>query len=316
MSALEPGRWGVAVSGGADSVALLRLAADDPRLSLHVIHLDHQTRGADSAGDADFVRQLAGRLALPASVHTRDEIEQQVGQSSLPANPSARYRALRLHLYRQSAASHGLQGVLLAHHADDQAETVLLRLLRGGGYSSLAGMAEQSNVGGVLLRRPLLNVRRDMLRHYLAAIDQGWRQDASNASGDYARNRVRMALANRDNLLPHLLEIAQRCRALMAWVDEAAPTLPDVFGVGVLNALPAVVARASIADWLVRHGVRPGDVSPAHVEAVVELCRDAASAARINVPAGLIVVRRQGMVEALRPVTRRPRDASPTRRPR
>jgi tRNA(Ile)-lysidine synthase len=87
-----------------------------------------------------------------------------------------------------------LDGVILAHHADDQAETVLLRLLRGSGYAGLAGMARDSDVGGLRVLRPLLTVRAESLRQYLKSRSLSWREDSSNRSGKYLRNRVRIFL--------------------------------------------------------------------------------------------------------------------------
>ena len=130
MTAVPSGRWAGGVSGGADSVALLLLLdqrrESEPGLFLHVVHLDHQTRGAESTADAEFVRRLAAGRGVPCTIARRDQVEREM--TDLPPNPSARYRALRHEVFRRVIAQHRLQGVLLAHHADDQAETVLHRL--------------------------------------------------------------------------------------------------------------------------------------------------------------------------------------------
>src|SRR4051794_1089672 len=123
LAPIPAGRWAVGVSGGAGSGALLFMlydrASNAPgELAASVVHLDHETRGMASAADADFVRELAGRLGLPCTVGRRSEIEPTLGE--LPPNPSARYRAARLALFRRACAGHGLNGVILAHHADDQ----------------------------------------------------------------------------------------------------------------------------------------------------------------------------------------------------
>ncbi|HEX8912528.1 MAG TPA: tRNA lysidine(34) synthetase TilS [Humisphaera sp.] len=304
---VPPGRWAVGVSGGADSVALLRLAAGRADVSLHVVHLNHQTRGGESDADAAFVNDLASRLGLPATVAARGDVEAGLStaeRDALPANPSARYRALRHALFRSTVAVHALHGVLLAHHADDQAETVLLRLLRGSGYAALAGMAGRSAVGGLALVRPLLGVRRDALRAYLAAIGQPWREDASNAGDDYARNRARKAMAAAPGLTPALLAVAEACAALRDWTDRHAPALPDEFPAARLAGLPDVLATAAAAGWLRRQGVGGDAASPAHVAAVLSMCRDAASPSRHAAPDGVEVRRRRGSVSAA--VTRLP----------
>ncbi len=199
-------------------------------------------------------------------------------------------------MYRDAAAAHQLQGVLLAHHADDQAETVLLRLLRGAGYAALAGIAEDSYVAGVLLHRPLLRVRRVALREYLASIHQSWREDASNGTGVYARNRVRMALAGRDHLCKLLLDVADRAGRFSAWVKSAAPELPSSFDLRTVADLPEVLARGALADWLMLANVPAEAVTPAHVDQMLSMCRDAASAARVDFPGGVRVNRRRGQV--------------------
>ena len=197
---VPPGAWGVAVSGGADSVALLLLLKKLPHLALHVIHLDHETRGEASQLDAEFVRDLAVKLGLPATISLRSEVEK--GVPRLPANPSSRYRAARLALFRQVVAAHHLMGVIVAQHQDDQIETIFLRLLRGSGPMGLAGMEAISELGGLQILRPLLDFRSSALRNYLTYIGQPWREDASNASDAYLRNRVRRFSRGDHTLLP------------------------------------------------------------------------------------------------------------------
>src|SRR5581483_12515163 len=97
IAAVPPGAWAVGVSGGADSVALLLLLAGRGDLALHVVHLNHETRGPESDGDERFVRDLAGRLNLPCVAARRSEVEPAL--DDLAANPSARYRAARMALF-------------------------------------------------------------------------------------------------------------------------------------------------------------------------------------------------------------------------
>src|SRR5687768_10675370 len=106
---IPPGPWLIAVSGGADSVALLHLLVKNPALSLHIAHFDHETRQGESARDADFVRDLAARVNLPFTVQTRSALEPRLG--ALPANLSARFRHLRLAFFREVVTAHNLNGV-------------------------------------------------------------------------------------------------------------------------------------------------------------------------------------------------------------
>src|SRR5580658_417142 len=215
VQAISPGKWAVGVSGGADSVALLLLLQRRPDLSLYVVHLDHQTRNGQSADDAKFVAQLADRLALPCTIAVRSEI-------TLPpiANLSARFRSARLALFKRVVDSYQLAGVILAHHADDQAETVLQRLLRGAGPTALAGMSCRTMIGGLCVRRPLLQVSSADLRRFLQEQGQPWRQDVSNTSPKYLRNRLRPILAADASLRETLLDLAAASRRLRSWIKR------------------------------------------------------------------------------------------------
>src|SRR5256885_1280515 len=122
MDAVPAGAWAVGVSGGAGSGALLALLRERGGIRCHVVHLDHETREGASAGDARFVADLCEAWGVQCTIARRSEIEPAAAE--LPANPSARFRALRLALFRQVCDSHELAGVILAHHADDQAETI------------------------------------------------------------------------------------------------------------------------------------------------------------------------------------------------
>src|SRR4051794_16756002 len=179
IACVPAGAWGVGVSGGADSVALLHLLCDRADLSLHVVHLDHETRAGASAADAGYVRELSKRLGLACTIARRSDVEAETAH--LPANRSSRYRAARFELFLRVVTEHRLAGVVLAHHFDDQVETVFQRLLRGSGPAGLGGMAEQTIVRGVTVVRPLLGVRRAALREMLEARGIAWREDASNA---------------------------------------------------------------------------------------------------------------------------------------
>lgn len=188
----------VACSGGADSVALLRLLAavngsDYWGWKLVVGHVDHGLRGKASAGDAAFVKKLGKKLGLTVAVRKVKVSRNRQGQASEAAAREARLKALAAMARRYRCGV-----IVLAHHADDQAETVLMRLLRGTGVTGMAAMAERKRMrvgkGAVTLVRPLLGFTRMQLREYLAEAGQEFREDASNASDAYLRNRVRREL--------------------------------------------------------------------------------------------------------------------------
>jgi tRNA(Ile)-lysidine synthetase-like protein len=293
-SSVPPGRWAVGVSGGADSVALLHLLRHlRPDLSLHVVHLDHQTRGPQSDADAGFTADLAAAWNLPLTLARRLELEPKV--PDLPANPSARYRALRLALYGRVCDAHGLDGVILAHHADDQAETVMLRLLRGADLNALTGMRPSVRLGDLLVLRPLLGVGASLLRGYLRDAAQSWREDASNASPKYLRNRVRQALTRRPDLTAALLRLAEVSWRWRRWVSRQAPVLGASFAGEVLCALDAEVAAESCRRWLRERGAAQA-LAATELERFVSFATDAAAPARLSVSGGLVVRRRRGMI--------------------
>lgn len=189
----------VAVSGGADSVALLlALHAVASRGSaasrLVVAHARHDLR-EEAGDDAEFVRVLSGSLGLPCIVR---DLPVRGARSGRGEGVEATARRARLGFFTAVAGDHGARHVALAHTADDQAETILHRVLRGTGPWGLHGMAAaRALCEGVSLVRPLLAVPRAAVREYLAACGQAWREDATNADVRYARNFLRHELLPR-----------------------------------------------------------------------------------------------------------------------
>ncbi|HWE93508.1 MAG TPA: tRNA lysidine(34) synthetase TilS [Tepidisphaeraceae bacterium] len=296
IDSVPAGAWAVGVSGGADSVALLALLRTRGDLRLHVVHLDHQTRGEASAADAQFVRQLAQEWGIECTVALRSEIESEM--SELPANLSARFRAVRLALFRKVVARQNAAGVILAHHADDQAETILHRLLRGSGPMGLVAMEPDADVGGLRILRPLLTVQRVAVRKHLDEIGQNWHEDASNSSDKYLRNRLRRMLADSPDLTPELLHLGDACRALRDWARAAAPALPDAFRVEQLAAAPPLLAAEAARRWLTARGVAPDEIAPDVAGRLVTMSADAASPVRAHFPGKVLVRRRRGMISS------------------
>jgi len=241
--------WGpcgvvVAVSGGADSVALLRAlhaCADSYRNALCVAHLDHQLRGPEGEDDARFVGRLADELGLERRIESFDVAAVQQGGEGREAAA----RRIRYQFLQRVAEDRGARYVAVAHTADDQAETVLQQLFRGAGLQGLSGMTRARRLGqAVTLLRPLLEFRRQELRDYLTSIGQPWREDSSNADPDLTRNRLRQ------RLLP-LLEaefgpdvVSAICRAA-SLASEAQQVIADaaagLFESAAIHIQPSVV---------------------------------------------------------------------------
>lgn len=184
----------VAVSGGSDSVALLGLLSElKPEFSLDlvVVHLDHALRGAASRADCRWVRRLAGRLGFPCIVARRD-VRAWAKKNKKSLEESA--RQVRYAFFREVSRRTGIRTVALGHQRDDQAETVLMRVIRGSSPAGLGGMRPVTRLGSLRVIRPLLPFTRAELVGYLA--EKGWeyRDDASNRNRRFLRNRLRLEL--------------------------------------------------------------------------------------------------------------------------
>lgn len=191
MRLISPGdRVGVAVSGGADSVALLRILHDAHAklgVKLLVAHFDHCLRGAESDADAEFVANLARNQELPF-VLDREDVAAAAKRNKWNLEDAA--RRLRYAFFERLIREGQATRIAVAHTADDQAETVLAHLIRGTGPTGLGGIYPVA--GNVV--RPLLAVRREELRAYLREHEQTWREDATNLDTSRLRARVRTRL--------------------------------------------------------------------------------------------------------------------------
>lgn len=188
---ISPGKKMVAaVSGGPDSVAMLHVILELTKgwgVAVHVAHLNHMFRGAQSDEEADFVQQLAGSWGLPCALEKHDvpAYIRQTGYSPEEAARNVRYRFLR-----SLAQDIGANGILTAHHADDQAETVLLHLIRGSGLEGVAAISPKEED----LCRPLLEVTKEDILTYCRINKLEYRIDQSNQETDYMRNKIRLRL--------------------------------------------------------------------------------------------------------------------------
>jgi len=180
----------VAVSGGADSTALLDALVSlrpDPAMTV-VAHFNHGLRGSDSNDDQHFVEDMASRFELQCECHVASPTERENRAEN-------QLRNLRRRFLIATAAKVGAKWIVLAHHADDQVETFLHNLLRGSGPRGLSGMRPSSSVNSAIrMMRPMLQISRQQILTYLEERMLPYRTDASNAVCNYTRNRIRHEL--------------------------------------------------------------------------------------------------------------------------
>jgi tRNA(Ile)-lysidine synthase len=263
----EGGGCVVAVSGGLDSVVLLHLLSGMARhrgWSLHVAHLNHRLRGRASDGDEQFVRRLAGSLGWPVTCGAAD-VAREARERGCPVELAA--RDLRHAFLAAVARETGSRRVALGHHANDQTETFLIRLLRGAAAEGLGALRWESPSpadGGVILIRPLLATSRTELEAWARAEGLSWREDASNREEgplrNWLRGRVLPLLETRTRGAVHRL-VSQAAQTLAAeanlsreladrWLKRAARR-PR------FDRLPVAVQRQVIVRQLLAHGVEP-----------------------------------------------------------
>ena len=286
----------VALSGGADSVALLALLIDYAEKTgapLSVAHVNHKLRGADADADADFCRALAERYQLPfyllevdvrgLAVENKRGIEEQA-------------RISRYEFFASLMAKHKIPLLATAHHADDNAETLLLHIARGSGLHGLGGIAPVRDFASGKLIRPLLSVAKADILAFCEANGLSFVTDSTNEDVDYARNRIR------HNVMPELCRInpsavdsiARLCRTaareddfIAACAHEFLETNRTDDGALPLEALrnahPALAARA-VKQLLAS---RLSDTSATHVASVLKLAEDGVPHSSLDLGSGV-----------------------------
>lgn len=306
MRAFSPRRkYLIAVSGGRDSMALLHGLRAMGFRHLVVCHLDHGLRDEASRADARLVEKTAGKLGYRYLGETvRADAEAKARGMSIETGA----RHLRHEFFSRCVRSEQCHDVFLAHHADDQIETVLLNLLRGTGTAGLGGMRSQTplRVGRVefILHRPMLGIRRQSISDYVTSCRVPFREDASNQNTEHTRNRIRQ------KALPHLRKLFGgaiddaflRTSVILqdedAWMQSLVPSPAESLGCEHLNAMPVALRRRTVLRWLREHEVpEPGFVETERVLSLLDLN----GPAKVNLPGGWHARRRTKLVFLERP---------------
>lgn len=296
---MDLGRPLALVSGGPDSVALLR-ALIELGAEPAVLHVDHGLRGDESREDAEFVRALCERLGVRCEVRRLQLAE--------GPNLQERAREERYRLAEEVAGGLGLGTIAVGHTADDVAETVLMNLARGAGLRGLSGIPP---VRGRLVRPLIERTRREVLG-YLESIGQPYRTDPTNLTGKYARNRIRLELLPvLEELHPGAARNLARAAALAREDLEALEGLADkvlqrrggevVLPSKELSALPSALRRYAVRR---AYSVLLPDAPPlgrALVEAVLDLASGSEGTRTLDLPGGVVASARAGEELALYP---------------
>ena len=295
----------VAVSGGPDSVCLLYILSGlrkELDIELHVAHLNHQLRGAESDADADYVAKLARSLGIPYTVESCDVRSYQT-QHHISLEEAA--REVRYNFLARVAAEVGAERVAVGHTVDDHVETILMHLIRGSGTRGMRGLLPisrwTSSAGGLTIIRPILELSREDTTAYCRQHHLKPRADASNLSTEPFRNRIR------HNLLPELRKYnPQIAEALLRLARTAADDLDFIEtearrllgAVARADGNSVVIDKKNFLDLppaLKRHLLRASiesllgslkDIEAAHIEDIIEAL-DKPAGKVIGLPYGL-----------------------------
>jgi tRNA(Ile)-lysidine synthase len=307
----------IGASGGVDSTVLVHgvhALAGELRIGLALGHVHHGLRGAEADADEAFVRSLGAALGAPVLVRrVAPRSLREGGPSRARPTLQEAARRLRYAALAEMAAATGAERIATAHTLDDQAETVLLRLLRGSGPAGLGGIPEHSPDGRIV--RPLLAVSRAEIERFARARGLLWREDASNRDLAYARARLRgdwlrgLGEAFNPQWLRAIGDLAEAQRRESEWIEplvtqEAEARLArDGEGWTLVctgwDALPSALARR-LARRVLHEAGAGRDVTRAHLERMLALLARGRTGAKLELPGGLVLERERGRVR-LRP---------------
>ena len=239
----------VAVSGGADSTALLRIL-HMIGMDCTLVHLNHKLRGQESDEDEKFVKNLAEELSIPF-ITKSENVHAYAKRKKISLEMAGRETR---HLFFNSLP---IKTITLAHHADDQAENFFIKISRGTGPDGLSGMSISQRIGSIRLIRPLLHISHDEICNWLKANNYNWREDATNRDMSILRNRVRHIIIPtiRKELNPDITSTLNRTMKIIRqeneWIEKEASCL----SIDNINQAPLVLRRRWIRDWLHNHNI-------------------------------------------------------------
>lgn len=312
----------VGVSGGADSVALLQLlyelSAAGWSLRLHVAHLNHQIRGAEADHDAEFVAQLARGIRVPASIESAD-VPARARVDGVSLEQAG--RECRFEMLERVCLQVGAEYVALAHQADDQAETVLHRVVRGTGVRGLVGIRPSRALrpgSAVRVIRPLLSIRRSEIEAFLRERHLPFCVDSTNQTLTYTRNVIRREVLPllqakfNPQVLDALLRLGEQASDLENYLDDLADkSLPPlIIETGVdqltldceaLERKPRVIRSHLLRQAFRRLGFPEGEITYDHLVRTLSLAGDRNGSKTLHLPGGIRVTRSYGRLKLFKP---------------
>jgi len=300
---LEPGdRVVISVSGGPDSVCLLSVLhalSAELKLTLYIAHLDHMFRGKESADEARFVDNLAMKLGIPATI---EHIDVPAFCRARGLSPQAGAREVRYSFLNRVALAEGAIRIATGHTATDQAETFLMRLLRGAGNAGLSAIPPLR--GNII--RPLIESTRDEVLEYLRAASLSFVNDPSNAKPLYMRNRIRLELMPiLKQYNPRIEETLASEAGLLRNEDEATAAHLKIIMQDILtkdkdvhilmrdkfNVLPLAFRRRIFRTMTALVGLKPSEMSLVQTDQALEFIATSQSGRSLNLRHGLMLER-------------------------
>ncbi len=271
------------VSGGADSVCLLRMLDEMKEaldLTIICVHIEHGIRGEESRADRDFVRDLCAEMGIELKIYEEDVpgIAKERSMTLEEAGRCVRYEA-----FKKEFAKKGADAIAVAHHRGDQAETVLFNMIRGSGLKGISGMTAKN--GSII--RPLLILSREDIEEYLRDMGQDFRIDSTNADEGYSRNALRNCIipelrriaAGADE---HIVRAADEAREADDYLrSQAAPVYKravsgkgDLYRVDIdkLAGEPGIIVRYVLRSLLTNIYTSHKDLEALHVRSLADLC--------------------------------------------
>lgn len=298
-----------AVSGGADSVCLLHILVSLRKIlgcEICAVHVHHGLRGAEADGDAEYVRELSDMWEVPCLV-VYEDVAGYASRRGIGVEEAG--RELRYLAFEREARGRGAQKIAVAHHQDDQAETILHNLFRGSGIKGLAGMAP---VRGKIIR-PLLAVTRREILEYLGQRGIAGHADSTNASMDYTRNRMRHkvipVICREINLaaVEHIASAGELLSQADRYFNQEARRLwlgnrrqgekPGQWGIEaqVLSELPQILKGYTVMEMLRETVGQQKDMASVHVEGILDLA-EKGTGRTLSLPCGLRARKEYSMV--------------------